>query len=240
MKQHEAVIEAMKQNGGYATLGWLYQNVLKINGVEWKTKTPFATIRRIVQDDRFFFRIRPGLWALKEYRQKLPSSILVVAKEPKQTEYSHTYYQGLLVEIGNMRKYSTYVPVQDKNRLFLMKPLSNYTTIDSIYRFGYEHFVKQAKTIDVVWFNDRKMPNTFFEVEHSTNFQNALVKFMEFQDFNVQFRIVADKNRKKEYLSKISNSLFKPLLNNIKFIEYEKLSELHSRTVELSLLQNVL
>ena len=30
MKQHEAVILAMKQNGGYATLGQLYQTAPKI------------------------------------------------------------------------------------------------------------------------------------------------------------------------------------------------------------------
>ncbi len=54
MKQHEAVIQVMKKNGGYATLGYLYKNALKVPGVIWKTKTPFASIRRIVQDERFF------------------------------------------------------------------------------------------------------------------------------------------------------------------------------------------
>ena len=61
MKQHEAVIKVMENNGGFSTLGFLYQNVLKIPDVEWKTKTPFASMRRIVQDERFFFKIKPGL-----------------------------------------------------------------------------------------------------------------------------------------------------------------------------------
>lgn len=39
MKQHEAVIQVMKENGGYATFGHLYQNVLEVPGVTWKTKT---------------------------------------------------------------------------------------------------------------------------------------------------------------------------------------------------------
>ena len=72
MKQYEAVIKVMESKGGYATLGSLYHEVLKIRECEWKTKTPFASIRRIVQDERFFFKIRPGLWALKTYREKLP------------------------------------------------------------------------------------------------------------------------------------------------------------------------
>jgi hypothetical protein len=61
MKQYEAVIKIMEENGGYATLGFLYQNVMKVPGVEWRTKTSFASIRRIVQDERFFFKIKPGL-----------------------------------------------------------------------------------------------------------------------------------------------------------------------------------
>jgi len=61
MKQYEAVIKVMEENGGYATLGFLYQNVLNVPGCNWKTKTPFASMRRIVQNDRFFFKIKPGL-----------------------------------------------------------------------------------------------------------------------------------------------------------------------------------
>ena len=68
MKQYEAVIKVMEENSGYATLGYLNQTVLRVPGVEWKTKTPFASIRRIVQDKRFFFKIKPGLWALKTHR----------------------------------------------------------------------------------------------------------------------------------------------------------------------------
>jgi len=75
MKQHEAVIKVMEQNGGFATLGYLNQKVLKVSDVEWKTKTPFASIRRIVQDERFFFKIKPGLWALLSHKNKLPQDI---------------------------------------------------------------------------------------------------------------------------------------------------------------------
>lgn len=126
MKQHEAVIEVMKANGGFATFSHLYTEVLEVPGVKWGTKTPFASIRRIVQDKRFFFKIRPGLWALKEYKDKLPfaEAISPKASEQQQAEFSHTYYQGLLVEIGNLKKFDTFVPNQDKNKQFLNKPLT--------------------------------------------------------------------------------------------------------------------
>jgi len=86
MKQHEAVRKVMERNGGFATLGYLNQEVLKVPDVEWKTKTPFASIRRIVQDERFFFKIKPGLWALLSHKNKLPQDILPTNVMPKQEQ----------------------------------------------------------------------------------------------------------------------------------------------------------
>ncbi len=52
MKQNEAVILTLEKLGGVATLGQLNQEVFKIKECEWKTITPFASIRRIVQLDK--------------------------------------------------------------------------------------------------------------------------------------------------------------------------------------------
>lgn len=235
MKQYEAVIEAMKQNGGYATLGWLYKTVLQIKGVEWKTKTPFASIRRIVQDKRFFFKIRPGLWALREFKNRIPFEADARKKSTEVDQFNHSYYQGLLVEIGNLNRFETFVPNQDRNRKFLEKPLGEIASLAQCYPFTYESLVRRAQTIDVVWFNERKLPSSFFEVEHSTDIQNSLLKYFELQDFNAEFRIVADKARFKEYESKLSYSAFRPIAHRVRFLSYEAVSEMHSRTVEMSI-----
>jgi hypothetical protein len=154
MKQHEAVIKVMEQNGGFATLGFLNQEVLKVSGAEWKTKTPFASIRRIVQDERFFFKIKPGLWALLSQKNKLPQDILPTDAIPKREQelFNHSYYQGLLVEIGKLKKYETFVPNQDKNKRFLGKTLGEISSQIDFYQFGYEHLVRKAKTVDVCAF----------------------------------------------------------------------------------------
>ncbi|MCL4512314.1 MAG: hypothetical protein M1470_14835 [Bacteroidetes bacterium] len=239
MKQHDAVIEVMKANGGYAALGHLYAEVLKIPGVEWNTKTPFASIRRIVQDGRFFFKIRPGLWALKEFQNKLPESIFPHSKTPSKTResYTHSYYQGLLIEIGNFKLYQTFVPAQDKNKIFLNGKLGELTKLSKIYRFTYDHLIEKAQTIDVVWFNERNLPSAFFEVEHSSDIQNSLLKYVELQDFNVDFRIVADRARRREFEAKITLSAFRPIAPRVKFIDYDTVSELHSKTSELRLIE---
>lgn len=56
MKQYEAVIQTMEHLGGVATLGQLNQEVFKIKDCIWKTKTPFASIRRIVQTDKNIYK----------------------------------------------------------------------------------------------------------------------------------------------------------------------------------------
>lgn len=232
MKQHEAVVQAMRQNGGYATLGHLYQTVLKIPSCHWGTKTPFASIRRIVQQHPdLFFKVRPGLWALTSERQRILQQFAVTedASPSKVEEFNHTYYQGLIVEIGNLRHYQTFVPNQDKNKPFLSHKLADVSTLQHFYEFTYDHLLKRARTVDVTWFNERKLPNGFFEVEHSTDIQNSLLKFLEFQDFRIRFCIVADAARRAEFEAKLAYSAFAPIRSEVKFLDYETLSELHSK-----------
>ncbi|MDD2865577.1 MAG: hypothetical protein PHC99_12765, partial [Methylococcales bacterium] len=71
MKQNEAVLLTLEQLGGVATLGQLNQEVFKIKECAWKTKTPFASIRRIVQLDKNIYKIRPGLYGLLKFRQEI-------------------------------------------------------------------------------------------------------------------------------------------------------------------------
>ncbi len=235
MKQYEAVIKVMEENGGFATLGHLYNHALKVPDCIWKTKTPYASIRRIVQDERFFFKIKPGLWALKTHKEDVLKKFSLDDKSStkKKEEFSHTYFQGLLVEIGNIKGFETFVPNQDKNKKFLDKSLKEVSTLDNIYKFTYPEIVKKAETVDVIWFNNRKFPTRFFEVEHTTDFYNSLLKFNELQDFLVDFYMVSSTNRKKLFKNKINAEAFRTIIKRVKFLDYEKLSNYHSQCFEL-------
>ena len=227
MKQYEQVIEAMDDFGGYATLGQLYQY---INVTDWKTQTPHESIRRIVQDRKFFFNIKPGLWALNTYKNRLPDHVAVTKSggSKKLENNDHYYYQGLLLEIGNLKNYDTFVPNQDKNKKFLHKTLVEIRTMPDVYLFGYPNFINYVKTIDVSWFNAREMPECLFEVEHSTSMDRSLIKFNELTDFNARFFIVADKARKKEFDSKMQLFTFRSLKKRVAFYDYERLSKWHA------------
>jgi hypothetical protein len=222
MKQHEAVIIALEKLGGQATLGDLYRETMKIEGPQWTGKTPFANIRRIVQQRPEIFKVRPGLWALKSYQKKL-GLVENADKDKSQVAQNHSYYQGILLTIGNLRGYKTFSPNQDKNRLFVNQPLKDVRTLQEIPAFSYEEFTRRCSTVDVVWFNDRLMPKSLFEVEHSTDFQNSLIKFSDLQDFYTRMIIVTDDNRKREFLQKIQGSVFTGIAKRVDFLGYESL-----------------
>ena len=225
-KQHysqaQQVIDTLRQNGGYSTLGNLYHLV---DTSQWATKTPNESIRRIVQQSNEIFRIQPGLWALEECRKEVLKKFGIKTEEEIDEEpFSHGYYQGLIIEIGNMRNFYTYVPAQDQNRKFLEKPLKEICSTIVIPEFSFSQITNRAKTVDVIWFNDRKMPNSFFEVEHSTDIQNSVAKFCDLQDFNSRFVIVAPQNRHEQFNKVMSRTAFQEFKERVAFCSYETIA----------------
>lgn len=248
MRQYEAVIQTIENLGGIATLGEINQNVFKISDCKWGTKTPFASIRRIVQTNPEIYKIKPGLYALLKYKRSLDSSGIQIEtehnKESKEiVEFNHSYYQGIIATLGNLRSMHTFIPYQDKNKLFINKTLGNIATLDKLPSFSYETFLSRCRTIDVIWFNERMMPTSLFEVEHTTDIQNSLLKFNDMQDFYVNMVIVADIKRKQEYLRKINYSAFNSLLhpiNRVKFLSYDDLCKQYEFEIEKQIMETTI
>ncbi|MES2382328.1 MAG: hypothetical protein V4538_14875 [Bacteroidota bacterium] len=239
MKQNEAVILTLEKLGGIATLGQLNQEVLKIKECVWKTKTPFASIRRIVQLDKNIYKIKPGLYGLISYRKSLEDKGIIeeteLNKDLKEViEFNHSYFQGLLLTIGNLKGLNTFIPNQDKNKLFLNQKLGELRSISELPNFTFQNLVQRSSTIDVIWFNERCLPHSFFEVEHSTDIQNSLLKFNDLQDFYSRMVIVADEIRKTEYESKIKYSSFKELNKNkrVEFLSYNDLNKQYEYLIQ--------
>lgn len=225
LSQEEQVIAAMEKEGGFATFKRLNEI---IDFSSWKTKTPEASVRRIVQVSDQIFKIRPGLWALEKKRKDVLQHLdLKVGDKKSEQSFDHGYYQGLLVEIGKFRKMITYVPAQDKNRKFLGKKLVDVTDTTDIPHFTYDSILRKAKTVDVIWFNERKMPSVFYEVEHTTDIKNSLSKFYELQDFSAEFFIVAAETRRNEFDDKLNASIFNSIKDRVNFLDYGKVAKRH-------------
>lgn len=240
MKQYEAVVQTMEKLGGVATLGQLNTEVFKIEDCTWNTKTPFASIRRIVQQTPGIYKIRPGLYGLEKMRSSIESRGIVVESDKNKDseevrQFNHTYYQGLLLMVGNLHNMSTFIPKQDKNKRFYDgRVLGDISSIDDLPPFSYRHILKRCSTIDTVWFNDRGMPHSFFEVEHSTDIQNSLLKYNDLQDFYARMVIVADAKRKDEFQEKMKYRSFDDLRKNrrVTFLSYDALIKQYEQEIE--------
>ena len=239
MTQAQAVIETIDKLGGIATLNQINQHVFEVDDCVWKTKTPFASVRRIVQQTKGIYKIKPGLYALETYRKQLEQDgITVQTEKNKNSEevkaFNHSYYQGLLLEIGRMRHLDTFVPNQDKNKMFIKTPLGEIRTLQAIPQYSYADLVERSSTIDVIWFNDHRMPHSFYEIEHSTDIQNSLLKFNDLKDFSARMVIVADEKRHAEFGSKMNYAAFNALRENkrVAFLSYESLDKQYEQELQ--------
>lgn len=227
MTQKDNVIEAMERNGGYATFQQL-NNLVDVSN--WKTKTPAASIRKIVQVNDEFFRIKPGLWALTRYKGDVLKKLDIEPNNRRSDEaFTHAYYQGIVVELGNKKRYKTYVPAQDKNKKFLETKLGDIASLDKIPEFTYDNLIRKAKTVDVIWFNERQMPYGFYEIEHTTDIKNSLSKFYELQDFRANFSIIADASREEQFFDIISASMYNPIRKYVTFMSYDNLIKQYAK-----------
>jgi len=229
MTWSNAIEKVMLESDGFATLKQLHEKAPKLK--HFDGITPHKTINERVQRDKRFTKIMPGLWALTKYLDKLPKHINPNNENDKKEveKITHSLIQGYIVEIGNIEGFSTFSP--DKNGLFLNKKIGDIITLQKCPDFTYKKVLDRIKYIDVIWFNKRKYPSKIIEVEHSTNFRNSLLKFLELQDFATEMTIVASKEKYDKFEKEISSVTFNPINKKVKFKSYNDVEKRYSASL---------
>lgn len=219
----EAIEKVMMNNGYFAPLKllykeiWNYKDKSKIIG-----KTPDYTIQERVQRDVRFTRIGLGVYALTEYLDKLPK-VIEPKTEVEKIIRKHAEVQGMLLEIGNFKSEVENTYTNDKKFVFQNKTLGSLATLNKVPAFTYEKIIRESTSFaDVIWFNDRGFPHKIFEVEHSTDFRDAFIKFMELQDFITEFYCVSSEDRRTKFEREKGKAAFKQIDNRLRFLTYEE------------------
>lgn len=86
------------------------------------------------------------------------------------------------------------------------------------------------------------MPNSFFEVEHSTDIQNSLEKFNDLRDFYAKMYIVADEKRFAEYEKKMNYTSFSVMKKEkrVSFLNYHDLEKQYNQVIEQQSMQTII
>ena len=229
----EAVEQVMLHNGYIAPLKLIYKEIWRYKDKgQVKGKTPLDTIREKVQRDKKFTRVGLGVYALSDKLHLLKQQETPKTPQEKLAT-KHAQIQGMLLEIGNSRNEVSDTYTNDKNFIFENKNLGSICTLKSVPPFTYERIIKDSVSfMDVIWFNERMFPSMVFEVENSTDFRGALIKFTELIDFQTKFSCVAPIERKPKFDKEIQKNAFKSIRSRVRFYSYEQVEADYKRSLE--------
>ena len=146
-------------------------------------------------------------------------------KELTRPIISHTIAQKLLVELGNLLGYDTYIPPEDYNKKVNGKTLGELATLKEIPLFTYPKTLDTVKHIDVMWFEE-EFPKYCFEVEDSTDVIKGLLRLYRIRQLQIVSVIVGPESKRSKFLREIEKDPFHKLKDRYRFISYEELEEL--------------
>lgn len=126
---------------------------------------------------------------------------------------------GMLVELGNLLGFDTYVA--DPNKKYNGKPLKELVTLEE----PPEEFkgIKDVGRVDVIWFNKFTPPAYFFEVEDGGNMRDALQRLFQASHFNAKFFVVAPSENRPKFERWVKTAPYKYMQYHFK--SYEELAE---------------
>lgn len=232
MTYSEAIEQVMLKNGFFAPLKLIYREIWNYKDKsEIVGKTPNLTIQERVQRDKRFTKIGLGVYALTDYLDKLPKAEIPKNKKDEK-ERKHAIIQGMLLEIGNHQKDISDTYTNDKKWIFENKTLGSLATLQKVPIFTFRHIIDDSVSFaDVIWFNERQFPQVIFEVEHSTDFRDAFIKFMELQDFQTRFYCVSDETKRGKFEKERNKSAFSAVNNRVAFLTYEQVENDYKKAI---------
>lgn len=147
----------------------------------------------------------------------------------------HSYFEGVLIELGIVYGYSTYTA--DPNALFRGKRLDDLTNLKKLPSFTSPPLINVVKTIDVIWLKERSlvtMPKHTFDVEHTTDFTKALHRAYQLRDFKTTSYVVSSKRKLAQFKRRLETDPYKEISDRVFFRSYEDITSLYEVAIKHS------
>lgn len=246
IKWDDAIIKAVEKCGGYATLEELYQLAPQIREVPSDLDVKHnirAFLKRMTRISGKLKRIGLGMYALPNVKteQTLFDELDKTDVDAKVSSGIindsdlHSYFEGILVELGIVYDYLTYTA--DPSVLYRGKRLEDFTSLKKLPNFTSPSLVDAVKTIDVIWLKERSlvtMPKHAFDIEHTTDFTKALHRAYQLRDFKTTFYVVSSKRKNEQFKKKLETDPYKEISDRIFFRSYEDIISLYEVAIKHS------
>lgn len=136
---------------------------------------------------------------------------------------SHWDVMGILLELGNLLGYDTYVADPSKRSGVLNQTLGKIAVLKEIPPFTYQRHVDTVKNVDVIWFRE-EFPAYCFEVEATTGVTLGLLRLYQIRNFtNARFFVVAPANIISKFQTEITKDPFYKIKDRYRFKLYDDL-----------------
>jgi hypothetical protein len=236
MTKVEAIKKVMEDNNGTASWDIIYNNVEKYypnakSSIEWEAGIR-GVLYREIRANKNFKKIGLSVFALSDY-----------IEEPKPNKKNaprmHSYIEGICLEIGNFKKFSTYTA--DPSAVFKDNiRLLDIAELKEIPQFTYPEIIQETKRIDVVWFNKKgfRFPQRVFEVVDSIGtLTGAFNRSLQLLNFRTEFYIVAPEQHRAKYEQTVQLEPYNRNIDNFKFINYDDIIALYENAGKVNKLE---
>lgn len=199
----------------------------------WTNPTWQDTIRRVVRQYKIFEPVPPersGVYKLVEELHVKPEE----QSFSKKPDIDHGIAQGMLVALGEIYGYETYVPPHDQTtRNFQGKALRDFVSVADCTDVFRGPNLAKIREIDTIWFDEDDyglFPAYAFEVEETTRVKSGLDRLLKIPTrFSTRFFILGPSEKERELFNQyINQTPFKGFRHRFLFKLYEELGELYN------------
>ena len=232
----EVVAEALRELGGEGHLSEINRLV---EGHEKAAANPTwqDTIRRVVREYRIFQPVPPnrsGIYKLVEEATTTPREQEL---DSPDATINHDTAQGMLVMLGKVYGYETFVPAQDQaKRSFQEKKLAELVSVKDCSDVFKGPNLTKVREVDVIWFDEDDYgiyPVYAFEVEHTTKVRNGLDRLLKIPDrYKVGMFIIAPGEEEKVLFDRlVGQTPFRRFRDRFRFRPYAHLQGVYNAAI---------
>lgn len=153
-----------------------------------------------------------------------PTTVETAEEEPSAALDDHWDAIAMLAQVGKLLGYDVYVadPARE-SRMFGVK-LGELADLQQVPRFTLDRYLETISYVDVIWFQE-EFPVYCFEVEHSTNVTQGLLRLYQIRRFtDARFFIVAPAKVEQRFISEVKKDPFHEIKHRYTFKSYDDLN----------------